>query len=231
MDVTTDTTTTTQPAPHQHSPAELREKILAESSGLPFLIWRDGGGIQRIFPLQARRRHTIGRRPSNDVVLEGDPEVSRVHAELEPAAEDWTVADQGLSRNGTFMGEDPVLGQRRLVDGDVLRFGRTLVTYRRPSAGSTVRTATASASIGTLTERQHQILVALARPYKPGVPSAGPASNAAIAREVHLGLDAVKGHLGVLYRRFDIEHLPRSEKRARLVECALRWGLVSERDL
>jgi hypothetical protein len=226
-----DTTTRTQPAAHTRSPAELKEVILAERAGLPFLVWRDGSGVQRIFVLQERRRHTVGRRAANDVVLSEDPEVSRVHAELEPLAEDWAVADQGLSRNGTFMGEDPILGRRRLVDGDVLRFGRTPVEYRRPAAGSTVRTATAPASVGTLTERQRQILVALARPYKPGVPSAGPASNAAIAREVHLGLDAVKGHLGVLYRRFDIAHLPRSEKRARLVECALRWGLVSERDL
>lgn len=229
--MTMDTTTRTQAAAHTRSPAELQEVILTERGGLPFLLWRDGGGAQRIFVLAERRRHTVGRRASNDVVLTEDPEVSRVHAELEPVAEDWAVADQGLSRNGTFMGEDPVLGRRRLVDGDVLRFGRTLVEYRRPAAGSTVRTASAPAHVSTLSERQRQILVALARPYKPGVPGAGPASNAAIARELHLGLDAVKGHLGVLYRHFDIAHLPRNEKRARLVECALRWGLVSERDL
>ncbi len=78
---------------------------------------------------------------------------------------------------------------------------------------------------------QRAILVALARPYKSGDPFAVPASNLKIAEEVHLGLDSVKGHLTVLYGRFEISHLPRNQKRERLVECAFQLGLVSERQL
>ena len=47
-------------------------------------------------------RLTIGRRPSNDVALDWDSEVSRVHAALERIGEDWTVVDDGLSHNGTY---------------------------------------------------------------------------------------------------------------------------------
>jgi FHA domain len=224
--------TTVQPALHARSPSEIKSTIEAERAGLPFLIWRDGQGIQRIFTLEVRRRITVGRRSSNDIVLGDDGEVSRVHAELEPIAGDWAVADDGISRNGTFVKDQRVTG-RRLVDGDVLRFGKTLVEYRRPVAGSSVLTSSASSrpDVGSLTATQRAILVALARPYKSGISFTTPASNNKVAKEVHLSLDAVKGHLGVLYRRFEIAHLAQNQKRARLVECAFQWGFVSERDL
>jgi FHA domain len=225
-----DPPTKTQPAPHSQSPVEMKRVIEAEHAGLPFLVWRDDQHVQHIFVLEARRRHTVGRSASNDIVI-ADEQVSRVHAELEPVADDWAVADQGLSRNGTFLQEEQLLGRRCLVDEDMLRFGTTFVRYRRPTIKSTVATVSAPPFVKALTERQRLILIALVRPCKLGAPGAVPASNAAVAKEVHLGLDAVKGHLGVLYRLFDIDHLPRNQKRARLVECALRWGLVSERDL
>ena len=227
-----DAPTTTQPPSHARSPSEIKSTIEAEWAGLPFLVWRDGHGVQQIFTLGARTRLTMGRRPSNDVVLSGDVEVSRVHAELELMAGDWVVADDGLSRNGTFVKEQRITG-RRLADGDVLRIGQTLIEYRRPVMGSSVLTFSAASApdLGGLTDTQRAILVALARPYKSGVPFAVPASNGKVAKEVHLGIDAVKGHLSVLYRRFEIAHLAQNQKRARLVECAFQWGLVSERDL
>ena len=42
--------------------------------------------------------------------LDFDPEVSRVHAELERLGDDWTVADDGLSRNGSFVNGERVVG-------------------------------------------------------------------------------------------------------------------------
>jgi hypothetical protein len=44
-------------------------------------------------------------------------------------------------------------------------------------------------------------------------------------------VDAVKTHLGTLFKRFEIADLPQNQKRARLVECSFQWGLVSEKDL
>jgi hypothetical protein len=225
-----ETATRTTPAPHTHSPAELKSIIAAARGGLPFVVWRDGCGAQRVFTLSAERRLTVGRRPANDIVLADDEQVSRVHAELEPTAEDWALVDEGLSRNGTFINGERVSGRRRLCDGDEIRFGRTLVEYRRPAAGSTVPTSSAQPSL-YLSEMQRAILVALARPYKSGGALAAPASNMKIAEAVHLSLDSVKGHLTVLYRRFEISHLARNQKRERLVECAFQLGLVSEREL
>lgn len=224
--------TQAQPVLHARSPAEIKSTIEAEREAFPFLVWRDGEGIQQIFVLRSHRRLTVGRRRLNDIVLEGDAEISRVHAELEPIAGDWLIADDGISHNGTFVKEQRISG-RRLLDGDVLRFGKTLVEYRHPTPGSSVLTSSSSSrpDPGTLTATQRAILVALSRPYKSGVPFAVPASNSKVAKEVHLSLDAVKGHLSVLYRRFEIAHLAQNQKRARLVECAFQWGLLSERDL
>ena len=131
------------------------------------------------------------------------------------------------------MGGQRILGRRRLLDDDKICFGDTAVTYRCPAEGSTVLTVSPSRRLtaSDLTSRQQAILVALCRPYKAGMSFTAPATNAEIGKEVGLGIDAVKGHLGVLYHRFDIAHLKKNEKRARLVECALQWGLVSERDL
>jgi hypothetical protein len=216
---------------HSRSASELKEVIAVERAGTPFLVWRDGNGVQRIRVLPAGRRLTVGRRDSNEVVLD-DTEVSRVHAELEPMADDWALADEGLSRNGTFIREERITGRRLLTDGDVLRFGRTLVEYRRPAAGSTIVTAPASRQlvVGSLTATQRSILIALARPYKTSREYVVPASNLEVAREVHLSLDAVKGHLKVLYARFELAHLERNQKRIRLVQCAFQLGLITERD-
>ena len=222
-----------QPVLHARSASELKDIIAVERTGASFVVWRDGGGLQRIVALPAGRRLTVGRRTSNDIVLEEDREVSRVHAELEPVAGDWAVADEGLSRNGTFIKNERISGRRRLDDGDVIRFGHTCVEYRRPATGSTVLTATAAADfdLGGLTATQRAILRALARPYKDGKQYALPASNAEVARELHLSLDSVKGHLRVLYARFELAHLARNQKRLRLVQCAFQLGLVVERDL
>jgi hypothetical protein len=222
-----------QPAPHARSASEIKEIVEAERTGSAFLLWRDGEGVQRIVSLGERQRVTVGRGSSCDLLLADDGEVSRTHAELESIGEQWAVADDGLSRNGTFVNGTRISGRRRLVDGDVLRFGRTVVEYRCPGEGSTAMTSSAAylPTVESLTETQRKILLALCRPYKAGRDFATPASNNEVAGEVFLSVDAVKTHLRTLFQRFEIGDLPQNQKRARLVECAFQWGLVSERDL
>ncbi len=58
-----------------------------------------------------------------------------------------------------------------------------------------------------------------------------PATNKEIAERVFLSVDAVKGHLRVLFDRFGLADLPQNEKRARLTEAALRSGAVRISDL
>jgi pSer/pThr/pTyr-binding forkhead associated (FHA) protein len=45
------------------------------------------------------------------VVIEGDLLVSRLHAKLERIGGAWTIVDDGLSRNGTFVNGQRVIGR------------------------------------------------------------------------------------------------------------------------
>jgi hypothetical protein len=77
-----------------------------------------------------------------------------------------------------------------------------------------------------LTDTQQRILAALCRPVSEGNHYATPATNQEIAEAVFLSVDAVKGHLRTLYRKFGIEDLAHNQKRARLVELAVAGGYV-----
>jgi FHA domain len=213
--------------------SDIKAIIEAIRAGVPFVFWRDRSGTQHIVGLDNHERVTIGRGSSCDVVLMDDGEVSRAHADLHRIGGEWAVVDDGLSRNGTFLNGSRVSGRRRLADGDVMRLGTTVLEFRYPAKGSTIVTSAASnpPAIDTLSEVQRKILIALCRPFKGAAGFATPSTNKEIASEVFLGVDAVKMHLRILFKRFQISDLPRNQKRARLVECAFQWGLVSERDL
>jgi class 3 adenylate cyclase/DNA-binding SARP family transcriptional activator len=103
-----------------------------------FLVWKDASGAQVIAGLGELERATVGRRPGNTIVIDGDDEISRVHFELELMGSGWTAADDGLSRNGTYVNGVRLTRRQRLRDRDVLRIGRTTIEYRCPSDGSTV---------------------------------------------------------------------------------------------
>jgi hypothetical protein len=221
------------PGPYARTARELKEIIETERLGEPFLVWRDAVGEQIILGLAQLERVTVGRRETNSVVIAADAEVSRIHAELERVGGEWAIGDDGLSRNGTYVNGTRISQRRRLRDGDTVRIGRTVIEYRAPTEGSTVATSAGTflPIVDSLTETQRRILIALCRPYKNGGRHAIPASNSQIAAEVFLSVDAVKNHLRLLFQRFDIAALPQNQKRARLVECAFQWGLVSEREL
>src|SRR3954453_21001491 len=110
---------------------ELAAREAAEQLGLPFLVFRDGDRRQRIYALD-RRSATLGRRDEADLSLPWDPECSRLHAELELRAGEWTITDDGLSQNGTWVNELQLSGRRRLSDGDDVRVGRTHVIFADP---------------------------------------------------------------------------------------------------
>jgi hypothetical protein len=207
--------------------------IEAEREDRPFIVYRNEEGDQQILALEPHRRMTVGRNEENDVPLPWDDQVSRAHAELEVVGGEWTVIDDGLSRNGTFLNGSRLTGRKRLHDGDTMRFGRTLAVYRDPEER---RRSITSGDIEVpttddLSEMQRNVLIALCRPYKHTEGFATPATNQQIADEVYLSVDAVKTHLRALFRKFNIEDLPQNQKRMRLVECAFQWGLVAERDL
>ena len=217
---------------HQSSPAELKALLEAERHGAPFLVYRGEEGGQVIFALEdAGPRLTIGRRGDNEIALPWDDEVSRVHAQLESIGPEWALADDGISRNGTYVNGERVTGRRRLRDGDRMCFGETVVLYRAPAEGGSVATAAVLSGHGAhqLTDTQRRIVVALCRPLNESA-YATPATNKEIADEVCLSVDAVKAHLRVLFGRFGLDGLPQNSKRARLAAIALVEGVVRRQD-
>jgi pSer/pThr/pTyr-binding forkhead associated (FHA) protein len=152
---------------------------------------------------------------------------------LELVGGECTLVDDGLSRNGSYVNGDRVHGRRRLRDGDVLRFGNTLVQYREPVAetGDSTVAATGILTSASLSDAQRRVLVALCRPFKDGSEFATPATNQQIADELFLSVEAVKTHLRALFGKFEVEDLPQNRKRLALAERALQSGLVSARDL
>jgi FHA domain-containing protein len=219
-------------APHASTPKELSRRLEVQQRGHPFLVYRDGAGAQVLLDLAGEGpRLTVGRRAECDIRIDWDAKVSRLHAELKRIGEVWTIADDGLSHNGTHIGEERVRGQRRLHDGDLIVVGDTALAYCDPRAGGSMPTETAAERPKgpPLTEADRLVLGALCRPLLES-PYAAPATNAAIAAELHVSVAAVKSRLGSLFERFGLDALPQNSKRAKLAADALRAGLVTRWD-
>ena len=224
-----------RPATDNPRPAnarELKAHIEAERTGKPFVVFRDTTGDQMIHVIGDADRVAVGRRAA-DVELPWDDQVSRAHAELCRVGQEWVLADDGLSLNGSFVNGAVVKGRRRIHDGDALRVGRTTLLFRNPSeADSRTTTPVTGPHPGiTLSDTQQRVLIALCRPFKSSTAFVTPATNEQIAGELFLTIDAVKKQMRALFAKFGVENLPQNEKRARLVERAFAGGFVSERDL
>ena len=220
--------------PRATSATELKAQIEAERGGRPFVVYRDGSDVQQILTIdEGAGELWVGRRESADIHFESDSEVSGLHAQLEVVRDECTLVDDGLSRNGSYVNGERVRGRRLLRDGDVLRFGQSLVLYRAPGATSGESTVVSADLLeaGGVSPAQKRVLVALCRPYKDGAAFATPATNGQIGEELHLSVDAVKTHLRALFEKFGVGDLPQNQKRVALVQRALQTGIVSERDL
>jgi hypothetical protein len=221
-------------APHSLAPLELKELTAAEREGAPFFAYRDGHGrLMLLRPGHDARTITIGRRPETELAITWDDEVSGVHAELQGLGGEWTIVDDGLSTNGSYVNAERVAGRRRLRDGDRVRVGHTILAYRAGNGVVPVPATVAAGEAPTLelTATQRKVLVALCRPYRDGGRFASPATNQQIAQELYLSVDAVKMHLRTLFGKFELADFPQNEKRVRLAECVLEFGVISRQEL
>ncbi|NKY50239.1 FHA domain-containing protein [Nocardia vermiculata] len=200
-----------------------------------FLRFTDRVGHRQELPLTPdRQRITIGRSPQADLALAWDAEVSRLHAAIEYLGAHWTIVDDGLSRNGTFVNGERLAGRRRLEAGDRIRVGTSMLSFHDYTGTVDDATRTSLGSLPSsrsLTETQRAVLTALCRPYRGNAEFATPASNQQIADELFLSVDAIKTHLRALFSKFGVGALPQNQKRVRLAALALQTGVISHRDL
>ena len=212
------------------SPDDLEARRKAEKRGDPFLVLRDDQGAQRIVELdESAGSVTVGRRLEADVALPWDPEVSRLHAELEFKAGEWTLCDDGFSQNGTYVNGLRIHGRRRLMDGDLVRIGQTPIAFCDPGlSGLGVTLAPGELGIAPkFSEQQQRILRALCRPLMGDGEGLNPAVDADIAEATGIAEDVVTTELDHLGRAFGLQDMPPVDRRAEIALLALRSGLVS----
>jgi len=187
-----------------------------------------GRSLPELFPLQAVRT-TVGRAQQNAIVL-SDVTVSELHAVIESYGVSFSVRDLGSS-NGTFVNGQRLASERRLRTGDEICVGETRLLFREQRDGvSSVHATAASDGPPDLTQREHDVLVALCRPMLDGATFAQPASIARLASELVVSTSAVKFHLANLYDKFGL-HDAGESRRVRLANDAVRRRAVTIADL
>ena len=94
---------------------------------LAYLVIREGSKWTDVFRLVAGRTVTIGRAPTNQIVVK-DERCSRHHAELFLSKDRWVLRDLE-SRNGTWVGETKVEGDWTMNPGEVIRIAHAQMAF------------------------------------------------------------------------------------------------------
>lgn len=190
-------------------------------------VWKPSG---RELVTLSGQRVTLGKAQTNDISLEHDATVSRVHAVLENFGQAWSLRDLG-SRNGTFVNGEKISAERVLRSGDELRLGSSRLVFwmAKQAGGGAGEDETQSVEPDQLpprlTPRELEVLMTLCRPLVSDAPFPEPASVRQMARELFVTEAAIKQHLQNLYDKFAIP--AEGERRVRLANEAIRRGAVT----
>src|SRR5215213_862955 len=92
-----------------------------------YLIIREGSKWADVFRLVPGEAITIGRGPTNAVVIK-DERCSRNHAEVFQAQGAWQLRDLD-SRNGTMISGERLTGDRTLEPGDIIQIGNSHMAF------------------------------------------------------------------------------------------------------
>ena len=82
--------------------------------------------------------HVIGREENADIRVDQST-VSRRHARV-VVTNEGAVLEALVSKNGTFLGTEPVSAPIKLTDGDAVRVGSVLLTFRAAAAAASQET-------------------------------------------------------------------------------------------
>jgi Nif-specific regulatory protein len=94
---------------------------------LAYLVIREGSKWADVFRLVPGQAVTIGRAPTNQIVIK-DERCSRCHAEIFFTEGEWTLRDLD-SRNGTAVANTRVRGDYILRPGDIVRIGQSQLRF------------------------------------------------------------------------------------------------------
>ena len=94
---------------------------------IAYLVIREGSKWTDVFRLVPGESVTIGRAPTNQIVV-NDERSSRGHAEIFHSAGNWMLRDL-KSRNGTQVGGQRIEADYSLKAGDVVRIGGSQMTF------------------------------------------------------------------------------------------------------
>ena len=108
-----------QSAPAPESNSAIKAQFVARLTAVtPTVV---GQSVGREFPLDGHEIR-IGRAPSCEINLDGDPLVSRFHAVLRGHDTSYTITDLGSS-NGTLVNDAEIHAETPLHDGDEVTIG------------------------------------------------------------------------------------------------------------
>lgn len=207
--------------------------LLCREAGTVAILEHDGPEGHELFVLdESKVRYSIGKSADNDLVIDGDPAVSRLHGLLECVGAAWCVSDL-KSTNGTLVnGEQLFPGTMwPLHDGDEILIGKTRLLIR-DSRGRHDGTTDPVARTPPVTPGEKRVLIELCRPLlRGGKAFTEPASVREIAEALVVGIGAVKQHLDHLYDKFGILAEGGQSRRGRLANEAIQRGAVTLRDL
>ena len=105
------------------------QKSDSSSAVVAYLIVREGSTWRDVFRLTPGQVTTIGRAPTNRIVLR-DEICSRNHCEVFQSGSQWTLRDLG-SRNGTLLDGIHVAGDSELTDGQLIQIGACELGFTR----------------------------------------------------------------------------------------------------
>ena len=114
-------------APAASTPPTLLPSLRVEDGALAMIELMSGGTLRgRRVPI-TKTLVRVGRGPQNEVVIP-DESVSGTHATLERRGDAWFVLDAS-SRNGTFVRQERIAAETRLVGPTVLQFGNVQAMF------------------------------------------------------------------------------------------------------
>lgn len=153
---------------------------------------------------------TIGRDPGNDVVLLGDPKVSRSHAEFHQRGGQWILQDLGSS-NGTKVNQRRIQ-EHPLRDGDRIQLGATTIVYLADEdANATEAETGALDKKPDLSARELQILALIAQGL----------TDKEIGERLFISASTVRSHLDRISDKTGLR------RRAELTRLAFQIGVVA----